>query len=86
MRNSTLGAALDWLAYALGETTRAPRRQLRSALSVFKEHAQVWALAEQAEQRDVEAGEVFIQEGEEDEDLVLIEEGMAVVPASVGCR
>lgn len=82
-------------------------KTLRSALSVFKEHAQcladrwralitrcctalpgvppevVWALAEQAEQRDVEAGEVFIQEGEEDEDLVLIEEGMAVVEKCV---
>ncbi|CAJ1374354.1 unnamed protein product [Effrenium voratum] len=43
----------------------------------------VWAIAENAEQMEVPAGEVFIREGDNDEDLVLIEEGLAVVEKTV---
>eukprot|EP00435_Cladocopium_sp_Y103_P060312 s146_g22.t1 len=43
----------------------------------------VWAIAEQAEQMEVAAGEVFVKEGDEDEDLILIEEGIAIVEKTV---
>ncbi|CAK9038855.1 Uncharacterized protein SCF082_LOCUS22799 [Durusdinium trenchii] len=43
----------------------------------------VWAIAEHAEQCEVPAGEVFIKEGDDDEDLVLIEEGVAIVEKTV---
>ena len=43
----------------------------------------VWAIAEQAEQMEVPAGEVFIKEGDEDEDMILIEEGIAIVEKTV---
>lgn len=43
----------------------------------------VWAIAERAEQMEVAAGEVFVKEGDEDEDLILIEEGIAIVEKTV---
>ena len=39
----------------------------------------VWAIAERAEGQEVSAGEVFVQEGDEDEDLILVEEDLITV-------